>query len=57
MSIIGLEMLRFLLLHLIVVSKMGVSALSRIQQRQLDQDSSRSNIVVNHVHPGNYVKD
>lgn len=34
------------------VSKMGVSALSRIQQRQLDQDSSRSNIVVNHVHPG-----
>lgn len=34
------------------VSKMGVSALSRIQQRQLDKHTSRSNIVVNHVHPG-----
>jgi len=34
-----------------VVSKIGWSALSRIQQRQMDQDP-RQDIVVNHVHPG-----
>merc|ERR1712002_1088837 len=31
------------------VSKIGWSALSRIQQREMD---SREDIVVNHVHPG-----
>ena len=34
------------------VSKVGVSALTRIQQRELLNDSSRKDIVVNHVHPG-----
>jgi len=34
-----------------VVSKIGWSALSRIQQRQMDQDP-RHDIVINHVHPG-----
>ena len=34
------------------VSKVGVSALTRIQQRQFDQDSSREDIIINHVHPG-----
>jgi len=34
-----------------VVSKIGWSALSRIQQRQMDHDS-RQDIVINHVHPG-----
>ncbi|KAF2365874.1 Short-chain dehydrogenase/reductase SDR [Trinorchestia longiramus] len=34
------------------VSKVGVSALTRIQQRQLDQDKSREDIIVNHCHPG-----
>jgi len=33
------------------VSKIGVSALSRIQQREMQKDG-RSDIVVNHVHPG-----
>jgi len=33
------------------VSKMGLSALSRIQHRQFQQDD-RKDIVVNHVHPG-----
>jgi len=33
------------------VSKIGLSALSRIQQRELAKDS-RADIVVNHVHPG-----
>jgi len=33
------------------VSKIGWSALSRIQQRQMDQDP-RQDIVINHVHPG-----
>ncbi|KAA0203609.1 hypothetical protein HAZT_HAZT008226 [Hyalella azteca] len=37
-----------------VASKVGVSALTRIQQRMLDQDP-REDIVVNHCHPG-YVK-
>ena len=35
-----------------VVSKVGLSALSRIQQREIDQDISRKDIVINHVHPG-----
>ena len=35
-----------------VVSKVGVSALTRIQQREMEKDSSRSDIVINHVHPG-----
>ena len=34
-----------------VVSKIGWSALSRIQQRMMDEDP-REDIVVNHVHPG-----
>jgi len=34
-----------------IVSKIGVSALTRIQQRQFDQDS-REDIVVNSIHPG-----
>jgi len=33
-------------------SKIGLSALSRIQQRELAKDASRPDIVVNHVHPG-----
>jgi len=35
-----------------VVSKVGWSALSRIQQREMDKDMTRSDIVINHVHPG-----
>jgi len=35
-----------------VVSKVGLSALSRIQQREIAKDSSRSDIAVNYVHPG-----
>ena len=34
-----------------MTSKMGLSALSRIQQREMGQDK-REDIVVNHVHPG-----
>eukprot|EP00090_Calanus_glacialis_P001767 TRINITY_DN11303_c0_g1_i1.p1 TRINITY_DN11303_c0_g1~~TRINITY_DN11303_c0_g1_i1.p1 ORF type:complete len:289 (+),score=73.51 TRINITY_DN11303_c0_g1_i1:69-935(+) len=34
-----------------VVSKIGWSALSRIQQREMEKDS-RKDIVINHVHPG-----
>ena len=34
-----------------MTSKMGWSALSRIQQRELAKDQ-RQDIVVNHVHPG-----
>jgi len=33
-------------------SKVGASALSRIQQRVLDADTSRTDLVVNHCHPG-----
>ncbi|CAG0881512.1 unnamed protein product [Cyprideis torosa] len=33
------------------MSKIGLSALTRIQQRQFDQDP-REDIVINHVHPG-----
>jgi len=35
-----------------VVSKVGLSAMSRMQQRDIDKDSTRSDIVINHVHPG-----
>jgi hypothetical protein len=34
------------------VSKVGVSALSIIQQRTLDAERPREDIAVNHVHPG-----
>ncbi|KZS03531.1 Carbonyl reductase [NADPH] 1 [Daphnia magna] len=34
-----------------IVSKIGVSALTRIQHRDFERDS-RENIVINHVHPG-----
>ena len=34
-----------------MTSKMGLSALSRIQQREMARDE-REDIVVNHVHPG-----
>ena len=34
------------------VSKIGLSALSRIQHRELAKDTSRPDIVLNHVHPG-----
>ena len=34
-----------------IVSKIGVSALTRIQQRQFDQDP-REDLIVNCVHPG-----
>jgi len=33
------------------VSKVGLSALTRVQQRNFDQDP-RSDIIVNSVHPG-----
>jgi carbonyl reductase 1 len=35
-----------------VVSKVGVSALTQIQQRTFDNDTSRIDMVVNSVHPG-----
>ena len=35
-----------------VVSKVGLSALSRIQQREIDNDSSLKDVAVNHIHPG-----
>ncbi|XKL67721.1 hypothetical protein PGB90_003212 [Kerria lacca] len=34
------------------VSKVGVSALTRIQQREFSQDTNRPDIIVNSVHPG-----
>lgn len=34
------------------MSKVGVSALSRIQQRLFDADPDRPDLIVNHVHPG-----
>jgi len=40
-----------------VVSKVGWSALSRIQQREMDKDMTRSDIVINHVHPGYVATD
>jgi len=33
-------------------SKIGMSALSRIQNRELAKDTSRPDMIVNHVHPG-----
>ena len=38
------------------VSKVGISALTRIQQRQFDQDP-RPDIIVNSVHPGSIATD
>lgn len=38
-----------------VVSKVGVSALTIVQQKMLENDTSRPGILVNSVHPG-YVK-
>ncbi|KAJ6648873.1 Carbonyl reductase [NADPH] 3 [Pseudolycoriella hygida] len=35
-----------------VVSKVSVSALTRIQQREIDQTRPNDDILVNHVHPG-----
>jgi carbonyl reductase 1 len=35
-----------------VASKVGLSAMSRIQQREMDKDLSRSDVAINHVHPG-----
>ena len=35
-----------------VVSKVGLSALSRIQQRDIIKDHSRTDIAINHIHPG-----
>jgi len=40
-----------------VVSKVGLSSLSRIQQREMDKDMTRSDIVINHVHPGYVATD
>lgn len=34
-----------------IASKIGVSVMSRLQQRDFDKDS-REDIIVNHVHPG-----
>ena len=35
-----------------IVSKIGWSALTRIQQRTLDTERPGDDVVVNHVHPG-----
>ncbi len=35
-----------------VVSKVGCSSLTRIQQREMSKDSTRSDIAINHIHPG-----
>lgn len=35
-----------------VVSKVGLSAMSRMQQRDLAKDESRKDIALNHIHPG-----
>ena len=40
-----------------VVSKVGLSALSRIQQREMDADAGRQDIAVNHIHPGYVATD
>jgi len=39
------------------VSKVGVSALSRIQQRSIDKERGEDDIVINHVHPGYVATD
>jgi len=40
-----------------VVSKVGWSALTRIQQREMDKDNTRTDIAINHVHPGYVATD
>jgi len=35
-----------------ITSKIGLSALSRIQHKELSKDTSRPDIVLNHIHPG-----
>ena len=35
-----------------IVSKVGLSALSRIQQREIDNVSSLNDVAINHIHPG-----
>ena len=35
-----------------VVSKVGLSALTRIQQREIAIDSSLQDVAINHIHPG-----
>lgn len=40
-----------------VISKVGVSALSIVQQRIFDEESPNRNIAVNHVHPGYVATD
>ena len=35
-----------------VVSKVGLSALTRIQQRQVDLEGKLKDVTINHVHPG-----
>ena len=37
------------------VSKVGLSSLSRIQQREMNKDTSRTDIAINHVHPGKFL--
>ena len=34
-----------------------MSALSRIQNRELAKDPSRPDMIVNHVHPGNVLEE
>lgn len=34
------------------MSKVSVSALSRIQQREIDETRENDDVIVNHVHPG-----
>jgi len=34
------------------VSKVGLSALSRVQQKELDADTTREDMILNHCHPG-----
>ena len=35
-----------------MVSKVGLSALTRIQQRDIDNETPKRNIAINSVHPG-----
>lgn len=39
------------------VSKVGLSALTRIQHREMKKDGSRIDIAINHVHPGHVCTD
>ena len=34
------------------VSKVGLSALTRIQQREMNKDTTRTDVVINYIHPG-----